>query len=57
MLGCSKDYLNDNTKFTIHLAYSDFGNLDNHPIYFGDLVYIKHQDKIIQMYYLKHFFK
>ncbi|KAM3129338.1 hypothetical protein pb186bvf_018554 [Paramecium bursaria] len=49
MLGCSKDYLNDNTKFTIHLAYVEFGNLDNHPIYFGDLVYIKHQDKIIQI--------
>lgn len=47
MLGCSKDYLNDNTKFTIHLAYAEFGNLDNHPIYFGDLVYVKHQDKII----------
>ncbi|CAD8046041.1 unnamed protein product [Paramecium sonneborni] len=47
MLGCTKNSYQEGTKFEIHLAYTDFGNMLYQPIRYGDLVYLKQLDKII----------
>ncbi|CAD8140201.1 unnamed protein product [Paramecium octaurelia] len=47
MLGCTKNQYQEGTKFQIHLAYTDFGDMLYQPIKYGDLVYLKQLDQIV----------
>ncbi|CAK83380.1 unnamed protein product (macronuclear) [Paramecium tetraurelia] len=47
MLGCTKNQYQEGTKFQMHLAYTDFGDMLYQPIKYGDLVYLKQLDQIV----------